>query len=108
MRSRQRRRLSRRPAVVIGIVALIGACAGCCLVSTLVVGSSALSRASGGLSIHACAGLTTRPRLQAGIAWYSPISSYRGPLAASSYAVCADLPWPGVPRSLHREWMFPP
>jgi hypothetical protein len=108
MNSKQRRGLSRRPAVIIGVLALIGACVGCCLVSALVVGGSALSRISGGLSIHACVGLATTPRLQAGIAWYSPLSSYRGPLAASPYAVCADIPWPGMPRSLHREWMFPP
>lgn len=107
--SKKRRRGQRKLlAVTIGALALMGACIGCCLVSALVVGGSALSRISGGLGIHACVGLVTTPRLQAGIAWYSPLSSYRGPLAASPYAVCADIPWPGMPRSLHREWMFPP
>lgn len=108
MNSEQRRGMSRRPAVIIGVLALIGACVGCCLVSTLVVGGSALSRISGGLSIHACVGVATTPRLQAGVAWYSPLSSYSGPLTDSPYAVCADVPWPRMPRSLHREWMFPP
>jgi hypothetical protein len=108
MKGNQRHGLSRRTAVTIGVLAVIGACVGCCLLSTLVVGGSSLSRISGGLSIHACAGVATNPRLQAGVAWYSPLSSYRGPLAASPYAVCADIPWPRMPRSLHREWMFPP
>jgi hypothetical protein len=108
MSNKQRRGLRRSLTVIVVALALVGPCIGCCLVSTLMVGDSALSRISGGLSIHACVGLATTPRLQAGIAWYSPLSSYRGPLAASPYAVCADIPWPGMPRSLHREWMFPP
>jgi hypothetical protein len=108
MKDEQRRESGRRLAVIAGVLVLMGACVGCCLVSTLAVGGSALSRVSGGLSIHVCAGLTTRPRLQAGVAWYSPLSSYRGPLASSPYAACADVPWPEMPRTLHREWMFPP
>jgi hypothetical protein len=108
MSNKRRRRQSKSLAVTIGALALLGTCVGCCLLSALVVGGSSLSRIAGGLSIHACAGVATNPRLQAGIAWYSPLSSYRGPLAASPYAVCADIPWPRMPRSLHREWMFPP
>ena len=106
MNSKQRRR--RPPVAIVVMLALMGACLGCCLLSALVVGGSAMYRIAGGFSVHACAGVATNPRLQAGIAWYSPISSYRGPLAASPYAVCADIPWPIAPRSLHREWMFPP
>jgi hypothetical protein len=108
MSNKRRRGLRRSLAITIGALALMGPCIGCCLLSTLVIGSNALSGVSMGPSIHACVGVATTPRLQAGIAWYSPLSSYRGPLAASPYAVCADIPWPGMPRSLHREWMFPP
>jgi hypothetical protein len=106
MSGNQRRGLSRRTAVTIGVLALI--CVACSLVSALVLGGSSLSWISGGLSSHACVGVATKPRLQAGIGWYSPLSSYRGPLAASPYAVCADIPWPSMPRSLHREWVLSP
>jgi hypothetical protein len=108
MSNQRRRGLRRSLAIPISALALMGPCIGCCLLSTLVIRSNALSGISMGPSIHACIGVTTTPRLQAGIAWYSPLSSYRGPLAASPYAVCADVPWPRMPRSLHREWMFSP
>jgi hypothetical protein len=108
MSEKQKRGSGKRRAVTIVVLALTGACIGCCLVSTLVVRGRVVSRISGGLTVHVCAGVVTKPRLQAGMAWYSPLSSYRGPLAASPYAVCADIPWPRMPRSLHGEWMFPP
>jgi hypothetical protein len=100
--------LIRLLAVAVGTLALILTCIGYCMVSTPVVGSSTFSRMPGVLTIHACVGVTTIPSLRAGIAWYSPLSSYRGPLSTSPYAVCADIPWPRMPRSLHREWMLPP
>jgi hypothetical protein len=108
MSNKRERGSGRRLAVTILVLALIGGCIACCLVSALVTGGSAVSRITGELTVHVCAGMVTKPQLQAGIAWYSPLSSYRGPLAASPYAVCADVPWPEMPRSLHREWMFPP
>jgi hypothetical protein len=96
------------PAIVAGVLALIGACGVCCLLSALVIRRSSRSQIPGGLSVHVCAGVSTRPRIQAGVAWYAPISSYRGPLAWSPYAICADIPVSRAPQRLHREWMFPP
>lgn len=102
------RKRSRVVRAVVGVMALVGACGCCCLSSALISTASARLSNPRGLTIHACAGLATQPRLQAGVAWYSPISSYRGPLAWSPYAICVDIPVRNPPGRLHREWVFPP
>lgn len=79
-------------------------------------GAAALSKPGGGgpgssgLSAQVCAGFTTTPRFQAGIAWYTLISSYYPPLMVSPYVVCVEVPW-----SLALSWpsmagevVFPP
>jgi hypothetical protein len=107
--SKDRGRWRRRPLLAVLVVgALAAACLCCCLVPATLVGRSDLSGVSTGLSIQFCVGVVTTPRLQVGVAWYSPLSSFRGPLAGSPYAFCGDVPWPKTPRSLYGEWMFPP
>jgi len=92
----------------IGVIALTGAC-GCCCVSSVLIGTAGARLGNPrALAVHACAGLATQPRLQAGVAWYSPTSSYRGPLAGSPYAICVDIPVRSMPGRPHREWVFPP
>lgn len=61
-----------------------------------------------GLSTNLCAGWTTTPRFQLGIAWVSPLSSYMPPLQVSRYKLCVDLP-PGLsPKRINGEFMLPP
>ncbi|MGC9356273.1 MAG: hypothetical protein ACP5GX_00300 [Anaerolineae bacterium] len=55
-----------------------------------------------------CAGLTTRPRVQVGIAVLSPLSSYRPPLVDSPYAFCFRIPTSVLPSRVHWIWLFPP
>ncbi|MFP4395410.1 MAG: hypothetical protein ACLFTI_09120 [Anaerolineales bacterium] len=59
------------------------------------------------MDTQVCIGAATTPHLQVGVAWYSPLSSYIGPLAFSPYAVCINVPWLTT-RSLSGEWMLPP
>jgi hypothetical protein len=106
-RGGSKRRRWWRKAVIVGltVVAVSVACAGTCLS----VGAAARLASGGtpGLGVHACAGLVTQPRWQVGVAWYAPLSSYRGPLAYSPYALCADVPWSGTPKHLYGEWLIP-
>jgi len=57
---------------------------------------------------EACVGFVITPRLQVGVAWYSPLSSYLPPLTHSRYALCVRIPPSLAPRALFYEWMFPP
>ncbi|NBD34816.1 MAG: hypothetical protein GVY30_02305 [Chloroflexi bacterium] len=91
-------------------VLVIGVSIAVCLCGCLVFAAlddNGLRIGPSGLGAQVCIGAATAPRLQVGVAWYSPLSSHRGPLAASPYAVCVDVPWLKT-RSLTGEWVLPP
>jgi hypothetical protein len=92
--------------IVLVIGGLVAVCLCGCLVSAALDGSG-LRVGSPGLGTQVCVGAATTPRLQVGVAWYSSLSSYRGPLGFSPYAVCIDVPWLKT-RALSGEWVLPP
>jgi hypothetical protein len=94
-----------RVALLVG--GLVVVCAGACLVAGVLAGRRPGAPSAPGLTVHVCAGLVTDPRWRVGVGWYSPLSSYRGPLASSPYALCADVPWPFRTRQLSGEWLIP-
>jgi hypothetical protein len=98
---------NRRRLIIIGGSVAAAACTGCCVLALVASGIASRS-GTGGLRVDVCAGLVTSPRLQVGVAWYSPLASYRGPLTASPYAVCTGIPVSSMPTRLYGEWMFPP
>ena len=102
----QRQWKQRALVIILVIGALIAVCLCGCLVFAALDGRG-LRIGSPGLGTQVCIGAATTPRLQVGVAWYSPLSSYIGPLAFSPYAVCVNVPWL-KPRSLSGEWMLPP
>jgi hypothetical protein len=92
--------------ILTGVAVLVGTCLCCCVL--LAVAGSSLGSPSG-LGTRVCAGLVTAPRVQVGVVWISPLSSYLPPLAFSPYAVCVNVPWwSKTPTTLHGGWMFPP
>ena len=100
-------RKGQQRALVIGTVTAVlgGICIGCCPLSVALTRASIIPHSP---SIYVCAGLVTTSRWQVGVAWHSPLSSYLSPLAASPYAICEHIPWPGTPRAFYGEWMLPP
>lgn len=82
------------------IVCLLGTC-----LLTAVANRSGMSTV---LSVQTCLGVVTKPRFQMGLAWASPISSYRPPLMFSRYKVCVELPPSLAPTTINGEFAFPP
>ncbi|MBN1180072.1 MAG: hypothetical protein JXD18_12740 [Anaerolineae bacterium] len=107
LQARQPRQNRKILFVLLALVVVLSCCSGC-LAALVLSGRVAPSAGTAGLSVHVCGGLATVPRWQVGVAWYSPLSSYRGPLGFSPYAVCVDVPVSAMPTSLWREWVFPP
>ena len=92
------------------IILVIGVSMAVCLCGCLIFAAldgSGVWIGTHGLSTEVCIGAATTPRLQVGVAWYSPLSSYRGPLAFSPCAVCVGVPWL-KPTRLSGEWVLPP
>jgi hypothetical protein len=98
----------RRRVLLFFIAAIVALCAGTCLVLALTGDRPAASSAPARLPLTVCAGVAIGPQFQVGIVWVSPISSFIPPVAASNYAVCAQVPAPGLPVRPWGQWVFPP
>ena len=82
----------------------------CCAAGAAALGKPGSGPGWSGLNGQVCAGFATTPRLQVGVAWYLPISSYYPPLMASPSVVCVDVPWPlmAVWPSMAGQLVLPP
>jgi hypothetical protein len=80
--------------------------AACVVISTI----SQQSSPAGTLPLYVCAGWTTTPTTQVGIAWASPVVSYHPPIMSSPTAVCGNIPFLGTlfPGNLVGQIAFPP
>lgn len=94
--------------VIVGMLGLTALSLGCYAVLVAIQRGPGRAGASGGFWVEGCAGLAVAPRLQVGIVWVSPASSYLPSLAYSPYAVCVDILLPTGPGRLYGEWLFPP
>jgi hypothetical protein len=105
----RRRRL--RYELLLGSGVLLLATCLACPVGAVAVNWYATSMSPSGMSVLLCAGVTTTPRLQAGVSWVSPLSGYIPPLITSPLAICAHVPATWIayyPRSYTGQWMIPP
>jgi hypothetical protein len=94
----------------VGLAVVLALCLGCAA-SAATVNWYSTSWMAPGLPVQVCIGLITRPRVQIGIGWYSPLSSALHPLALTPLKACLDVPeaWisPLMP-TLSGRWVFPP